>query len=156
MTSSRGLTRAELRTWRRLLTGISALFQALDRQLRDEAGVSLFDSSVQNGDTVWEGLRLYQGRIFKLEEHLDRLFKSAEMLRYIGILICIDFLKSDGVRHIKHVRNHCIAKRGISEFRDVMGNVLGFIQFATLNKITCGIFRPYNAVDSKIGYGRQD
>ncbi len=40
---------------------------------RDEAGVSPFDSSVQNGDAVWEGLRLYKGRIFKLQEHLDRL-----------------------------------------------------------------------------------
>ena len=40
---------------------------------RDEAGVSPFDSSVQNGDAVWEGLRLYQGRIFKLTEHLERL-----------------------------------------------------------------------------------
>ena len=52
---------------------------------RDEAGVSPFDSSVQNGDACWEGLRLYEGKIFKLEEHLDRLFKSMEMLRYEGI-----------------------------------------------------------------------
>jgi len=52
---------------------------------RDEAGVSPFDSSVQNGDACWEGLRLYKGRIFKLEEHLTRLFKSAEMLRYEGL-----------------------------------------------------------------------
>ncbi len=52
---------------------------------RDEAGVSPFDSAVQNGDACWEGLRLYKGKIFKLEEHLDRLFKSAEMLRYQGM-----------------------------------------------------------------------
>jgi len=52
---------------------------------RDEAGVSPFDSSVQNGDACWEGLRLYAGKVFKLEEHLDRLFKSAQMLRYEGI-----------------------------------------------------------------------
>ena len=52
---------------------------------RDEAGVSPFDSSVQNGDACWEGLRLYEGKIFKLEQHLDRLFKSMEMLRYEGI-----------------------------------------------------------------------
>lgn len=52
---------------------------------RDEAGVSPFDSSVQNGDACWEGLRLYDGKIFKLEEHLDRLFKSAEMLCYEGL-----------------------------------------------------------------------
>ncbi|MGD1979781.1 MAG: aminotransferase class IV [Akkermansiaceae bacterium] len=52
---------------------------------RDEAGVSPFDSSVQNGDAVWEGLRLYQGRIFKLQEHLDRLRRSAQLLRYDGM-----------------------------------------------------------------------
>ena len=40
---------------------------------RDEAGVSPFDSAVQGGDAVWEGLRLYGGRIFRLREHLDRL-----------------------------------------------------------------------------------
>ncbi|MDA7881901.1 hypothetical protein N9A94_06310, partial [Akkermansiaceae bacterium] len=32
---------------------------------RDEAGVSPFDSSVQSGDAVWEGLRLYKGKIFR-------------------------------------------------------------------------------------------
>lgn len=34
--------------------------------------VSVFDSIVQGGDGVWEGLRIYRGKIFKLEEHLDR------------------------------------------------------------------------------------
>ncbi len=52
---------------------------------RDEAGVSPFDSSVQNGDAVWEGLRLYDGRIFRLESHLARLRKSAAMLAYEGV-----------------------------------------------------------------------
>src|SRR5688500_12914867 len=51
---------------------------------RDEAGVSPFDSAVQNGDAVWEGLRLYDGRIFRLRQHLARLRRSAEMLRYAG------------------------------------------------------------------------
>jgi branched-chain amino acid aminotransferase len=49
---------------------------------RDEAGVSPFDSAVQGGDAVWEGLRLYQGRIFKLMEHLDRLRSSALALAF--------------------------------------------------------------------------
>ena len=40
---------------------------------RDQAGISPFDSAVQGGDAVWEGLRLYRGRIFKLREHLYRL-----------------------------------------------------------------------------------
>ena len=38
---------------------------------RDQAAVNPFDSAVQGGDAVWEGLRLYDGRIFKLSEHLE-------------------------------------------------------------------------------------
>ncbi len=52
---------------------------------RDEAGVSPFDSAVQGGDAVWEGLRLYNGRIFKLHEHLDRLERSARALSIVDI-----------------------------------------------------------------------
>src|SRR5256884_5240557 len=47
---------------------------------RDKAGISPFDSAVQGGDAVWEGLRLYNGRIFKLYEHLHRLQRSAVAL----------------------------------------------------------------------------
>ena len=52
---------------------------------RDKAGVSPFDSAVQGGDAVWEGLRLYNGRIFKLMEHLDRLEKSARALSFVDL-----------------------------------------------------------------------
>jgi branched-chain amino acid aminotransferase len=52
---------------------------------RDEAGVSPFDSAVQGGDAVWEGLRLYEGRIFQLHEHLARLERSARALAFSEI-----------------------------------------------------------------------
>ena len=52
---------------------------------RDEAGINPFDSAVQGGDAVWEGLRLYNGRIFKLHEHLDRLHRSATALSFVEI-----------------------------------------------------------------------
>ncbi|HEV3098932.1 MAG TPA: aminotransferase class IV [Candidatus Udaeobacter sp.] len=52
---------------------------------RDRAGISPFDSGVQGGDAVWEGLRLYNGRIFKLHEHLDRLERSARALSFAEI-----------------------------------------------------------------------
>jgi branched-chain amino acid aminotransferase len=42
----------------------------------------VLDSSVQGGDAVWEGLRVYGGRIFQLDAHLDRLFASAHALAY--------------------------------------------------------------------------
>lgn len=59
----------------------------IDGQLlhRDQAGISPFDSAVQGGDAVWEGLRLYDGRIFKLHEHLARLRRSAEALAFSEI-----------------------------------------------------------------------
>src|SRR5262249_42817383 len=52
---------------------------------RDKAGISPFDSAGQGGDAVWEGLRLYDGRIFKLHEHLDRLERSASALSFAEI-----------------------------------------------------------------------
>ena len=52
---------------------------------RDQAAVSPFDSAVQGGDAVWEGLRLYQGRIFQLTEHLARLRRSAAALAFTEV-----------------------------------------------------------------------
>ena len=52
---------------------------------RDQAGISPFDSAVQGGDAVWEGLRVYSGRIFRLVEHLDRLRHSALALGFAQI-----------------------------------------------------------------------
>ena len=52
---------------------------------RADAKVSVFDSLVQGGDGCWEGLRLYQGRIFKLREHLERLRHSALAMAFTEI-----------------------------------------------------------------------
>src|SRR5205814_5513035 len=52
---------------------------------REKAGISPFDSAVQGGDAVCEGLRLYNDRIFKLHEHLDRLERSARALSFTEI-----------------------------------------------------------------------
>lgn len=49
---------------------------------RDEAKVSVFDSVVQGGDAVWEGIRVYDGRIFCLDKHLERLQNSAHTLDF--------------------------------------------------------------------------
>ncbi|MHB1577351.1 MAG: aminotransferase class IV [Candidatus Dormibacteria bacterium] len=47
---------------------------------RDQAVVSVFDASFQSGDSVWEGLRVYGGMVFRLEDHLRRLRESAKAL----------------------------------------------------------------------------
>lgn len=52
---------------------------------RSRASISPFDSAVQGGDAVWEGLRLHQGRIFRLEEHLARLRRSARALAFESV-----------------------------------------------------------------------
>lgn len=49
---------------------------------RADAKVSVFDSSVQGGDAVWEGLRVYKGRIAELDGHLRRLQNSAKTLAF--------------------------------------------------------------------------
>jgi len=50
---------------------------------RKEAKISVYDHGLLYGDGVFEGLRTYNGRIFKLQEHIDRLYKSAKY-------ICLD------------------------------------------------------------------
>ena len=63
---------------------------------RDVAGISPFDSAVQGGDAVWEGLRLYQGRIFKLIPHLDRLRDSAQAMAFAEIPSHENFIEEIG------------------------------------------------------------
>lgn len=52
---------------------------------RHEAKVSVFDSSVQGGDAVWEGLRVYNRKVFCLAEHLERLQASAHAMMFANV-----------------------------------------------------------------------
>lgn len=47
---------------------------------REQASVSVFDHGFLYGDGVFEGIRAYNGRVFKLDEHVDRLYNSARTL----------------------------------------------------------------------------
>jgi len=78
---------------------------------RDEARVSVFDSSVQGGDAVWEGLRVYDGRIFALDAHLDRLLDSAKALAFVEVptrdqikAAIFETLRANGMRDGVHIR----------------------------------------------------
>ena len=78
---------------------------------REYAKVSVFDSSVQGGDAVWEGLRVYNSSIFRLEEHLDRLVDSSKAMSFANIP-SKDFIKhaifrtliTNGMRDGVHIR----------------------------------------------------
>jgi branched-chain amino acid aminotransferase len=78
---------------------------------RSEARVSVFDSSVQGGDAVWEGLRVYDGRIAELDAHLDRLLESAHALAFDGTpgkddvrQAVFETLQANGMRDGVHIR----------------------------------------------------
>ncbi|MBL8863205.1 MAG: aminotransferase class IV [Planctomycetes bacterium] len=78
---------------------------------RSEAKVSVFDSSVQGGDAVWEGLRVYAGRVFQLDAHLERLERSAKALAFESVpsrdTLCaalFETLRKNGMRDGAHVR----------------------------------------------------
>jgi len=78
---------------------------------RAEASVSVFDSVVQGGDAVWEGLRVYDGRIAELDGHLDRLQNSAKTLAFADIpsstevrAAIFETLEANGMRDDAHIR----------------------------------------------------
>ena len=52
---------------------------------RDKAKISVFDSVVQGGDAVWEGIRVYDGKIFCFDKHLNRLMESAKSMDFQDI-----------------------------------------------------------------------
>jgi branched-chain amino acid aminotransferase group I len=78
---------------------------------RTEARVSVFDSVVQGGDAVWEGLRVYNGRIAALGEHLQRLQNSAKTLAFEAVPsndaireAIFRTLEANGMRDEAHIR----------------------------------------------------
>jgi len=80
-------------------------------RLRADAAVSVFDSVVQGGDAVWEGLRVYDGRIADLEGHLERLQNSAKTLAFADVPSSDDVrsaifatLEANGMRDNVHIR----------------------------------------------------
>lgn len=78
---------------------------------RQEARVSVFDSVVQGGDAVWEGLRVYRGRIAALGDHLRRLQNSAKALAFESVPNSADIrkaifgtLEANGMTDETHIR----------------------------------------------------
>ena len=78
---------------------------------RSQAKISVFDSAVQGGDAVWEGLRVYDGRIFCFEKHLNRLMESAKSMDFTNIPsveevknAVFSTLQDNGMKDDTHIR----------------------------------------------------
>lgn len=78
---------------------------------RNEAKVSVFDSTVQGGDAVWEGIRVYDGRVFCLDQHIDRMIRSAKAMAFADIPSADEIrkavfqtLEANGMRDGAHIR----------------------------------------------------
>ena len=78
---------------------------------REDAKVSVFDSVVQGGDAVWEGLRVYPEGVFLLNRHLNRLYESAKALAFVDIpteeqimKALAETLKANNMTRDTHVR----------------------------------------------------
>jgi branched-chain amino acid aminotransferase len=78
---------------------------------RTEARVSVIDSVVQGGDAVWEGLRVYNGRIAAFSAHLARLQNSAKALAFAAVPpvedirnAVFDTLRANDMRDGAHIR----------------------------------------------------
>ena len=78
---------------------------------RQDAKVSVFDSVVQGGDAVWEGIRIYDGYAFMLDQHIDRMLDSAHALAFRNVPAreaiaeaVFATLRANGMRDGAHIR----------------------------------------------------
>ncbi|MDA9873864.1 aminotransferase class IV [Saprospiraceae bacterium] len=99
---------------------------------RDEAQVSVFDSVVQGGDAVWEGLRVYRGGIFCLDRHLNRLMDSAKAMAFVDVPNKSDIkkaltetLQANGMTDDVHIRLTLTRGRKTTSGMDPRLNIFG-------------------------------
>jgi len=86
---------------------------------KEEAKVSVYDHGLLYGDGVFEGIRVYNGRIFMLDEHIDRLFESCKGLLIDPIWtkeeikeLCIEACGQNGI-HDGYIR--LLITRGVGD-----------------------------------------
>ena len=73
---------------------------------KSEASVSVFDHGLLYGDGVFEGIRVYNGKIFKCEQHMDRLYKCCDQ-------IFIDLESHVTRQEMIDIQRQCIEANGI-------------------------------------------
>ncbi len=73
---------------------------------KNQAAVSVYDHGLLYGDGIFEGIRVYRGRIFKLRQHMDRLWRSAE-----GIRLRIPLSREEMI----DIQRRCISLNNLSD-----------------------------------------
>lgn len=99
---------------------------------KDDAKVSVYDSGFLLGDAVWEGLRLYNGRLAFIDEHLERLYESAYFLDIeIGVsrqemkAILQKTLDANNMTNNVHVRLMVTRGKKVKPFQDPRLSIFG-------------------------------
>ncbi|QUX97689.1 aminotransferase class IV [Marinomonas sp. CT5] len=99
---------------------------------KKEAVVSVYDSGFMLGDGIWEGLRVYNGKIAFLDDHLDRLYASAKVLdfkidltREEMISALYDTLAANDMTHDAHLRLMVTRGRKKHPFQDPRLSIYG-------------------------------
>ncbi len=73
---------------------------------KEEAAISVFDHGLLYGDGIFEGIRVYNGKIFKCQQHMDRLYKCCDQ-------IFIDLAKHVSRQEMIDIQRKCIQANGI-------------------------------------------
>lgn len=99
---------------------------------REDAKISVFDSLVQGGDGVWEGLRVYDGKIFALDEHFERLQNSARAMAFEQVpsnkeikQAIFTTLEANGMRDETHIRLTLSRGKKVTSYMDPQVNQYG-------------------------------
>lgn len=108
---------------------------------KDEAKISVFDHGLLYGDGVFEGIRCYNGNVFKFSEHIDRLYDSA---RAISMKIqltkdelkdaVINTLKANNLKdsYIRLVVTRGVGKLGLNPFNCTKSQIIIITDFIQL------------------------
>ena len=132
-----------------------------------EAKVSVFDHALLYGDGIYEGIRVYDRRIFKLDEHIDRLFDSAKGIG-LGIPLTKEEFKNavkktvkiNGLKdaHIRPIVTRGVGKPGLDPSRAVAPSVIIMAYpykhwgaGKPMKLMTSSVMkRPSNVIDAKL------
>lgn len=112
----------------------------------DEAKISVFDHGLLYGDGVFEGIRYYNGRVFKLEEHIDRLYASARailltvpMTRDEMIAATLETLRANGLEdgYIRLMVTRGVGSLGLNPYQCPKASVIIIASAITLYPAEC-------------------